>query len=496
MKRFSVMLVTLLLVFSLALLAACGGQPESPPPGEGDRPVVTQSPDDPPRPTDPPIVDGDFQGIFPGVGVHEPRDFGGRTLTIAAWYADPIGPYLFVEEAPDPDSPNYTLALAMWQNARRVEQQFNVRFDQVSVPHEDYLTTLASSVLARNPIADLVLLEGPMQLESMGSIIQPMNANLPASDILGEQRFAGPTTQDAAGNIWAINPHSVITGAYVLGVNLEIIRAEGLPNPVDLYEAGNWNWDTMLEIMRGATKATSADGIIDQFGIAGQPGDIVMHLLGANDGILVDEDFNYGLRHPNSVAALEFVEQIFHESLWAAEAGGVMDTSNWDRNFYSGKREANAALFPTTTWGLDNFMPAFEFAVVPFPKGPNNTTGNTWLSGMRQGYSIPVGTEWTVEDIIIILDELYSWPGDHPEVLFQAGEIDWMRETFLTEADVQRAVRAGISANNDVGRDVPQYYWVLGNFASFFWNREMDVTQAIETERGPHQEMLDRRFRS
>jgi hypothetical protein len=281
----------------------------------------------------------------------------------------------------------------------------------------------------------------------------------------------------------------------MLAVNLDIINSEGLPNPVDLYEAGQWNWDAMLEIMRGATRDTDGDGVFDQFGIAGQPGDIVMHLLGANDGIMVDENFNYGFTHPNSIAALEFVEQIFHESLWSPEAGGIMDTANWTRNFFSGAREANAALFPTRTWALDDAPPAFEFAVVPFPHGPNNTSGNTWLYGIRQGLSVPVGTDWAMEDIIIILDELFQWPGDLPELLFAAGEIEWMRETFLTEADVQRAVRAGLTMAADVGRDVPRYYWILGNFASFFWNREMDVMQAIEYNRGPHQEMLDRRFR-
>ncbi|MCL2225390.1 MAG: extracellular solute-binding protein [Defluviitaleaceae bacterium] len=495
MKKFTATLAIFMLAFTLSFLVACGGNggggnEVTPPPtvdnGGAQDPVVT-----PPDGDQPPQIG---LQIGAGAGVHEVRDFGGRTLTIGAWWADPIGPWLF-GPAPTPDTLNYSIVRAMWDNARRVEQEFNVNFAQVTVTHEEFLPTLASSVLAGDPFADVVYLEGWMMLEAMGSIVQSMNVNLPASDMLGAQRFSGPTTQDEIGNIWAVNPHSVIDNAFVLAVNLDIINAEGLPNPVELYEAGQWTWDAMLQIMRGATRDTDGDGVVDQFGIAGQPGDIVQHLIGANDGIMVDAYFNYGFTHPNTVRALEFVEQIFQEQLWHSEEGGVMNTANWDRNFYAGNREARAALFPTRTWGIDNAPPAFEFAVVPFPMGPDNTSGNTWLYGMRQGISVPVGTPWAVEDIVVILDELFSWPGEHPELLFAAGSIDWMRETFLTEDDVQRAVRAGLTAASDVGRDMQPYYWILGMFASAFFNMEMDVMQAIEYFRGPHQEMLDRRFR-
>jgi len=273
-----------------------------------------------------------------------------------------------------------------------------------------------------------------------------------------------------------------------------IINSDQLPNPIELFEAGDWTWDAMLEIMRAATRSTRGDGVIDQFGIAGQPGDIVMHLIGANDGIMVNENFNYGFDHPNTVAALEFAEQIFLEALWAHEPPYVMDVSNWDRNFYSGKRDGNAALFPAITWSLDNMKPNFNYGFVPFPTGPNNTTGNTSLGGLQQGLAVPVGTDWDITDILIILEELFSWPGNNPELLYESFFTEWMREVFPTEADVQRAIHAGRTVASDIGRDVPQYYWVTGYFAAYFHNREMDTVQAIEYHRAAHQEMLDRRF--
>jgi hypothetical protein len=336
-----------------------------------------------------------------------------------------------------------------------------------------------------------------MQTTAIGSLIQPWNTgNLAGSDVLGPQRFAGPVNWDLdTGTIWTIAPHDVHADGMGLGVNLDIINADGLPNPVDLFEAGDWNWTTMLQLMRDATRATAGDGITNQFGIAAQPGDFILHLIAANDGMIVDADLNYALDHPHTVRALEFAEQIFHERLWASEAGGVMDTGNFARNFFSGAVEANAALFPTVTWAIPENPPAFEFAFVPFPVGPDNTSGNTWMSATRQSYAVTVGTEWEVEEVLIIMEELFAWAYDDPELMFEAGDISWMRDIFLDEADVQRAVYAGLRGATDVGRDVPTYYWIGGDFAEFFWNREMNVMQAVEYLRGPHQELLNFMFR-
>lgn len=485
MKKFG-RIVVLLLVFVLVFFTACARNVEddttAPTPGQ-QQPVENGGEADTVEPK-------------PLAGrIHEPRDFGGRTLTFGAWWEDAFTEVMWGDE-PDPATTmDYAVARMMWDNARRVEEVFNVNFEQVVVTFGDFLPTLQASILSGEPFADVVILEGHHQMEAIGSLIQPLDvANLPGSDILGSQVYAGPATRDE-NHIWAFNPHTVFAEAFVLGINLDIINAEGLPNPVDLFEAGEWTWDAMLDIMRRATRDTDGDGVDDQFGIAGQPGDIIQHLLGANDGVMVDADLNYGFTHPNSVATLEFAETIFHERLWASEAGGIMEGGHWDRNFHSGKREANAALFTTVVWGLQNAPPAFDFAVVPFPKGPNNTSGNTGLTGTRQAWAVPVGTSWDVADILIVLEELLAWPGDHPELLFLAGPIDWMRENFRTEDDVQRAIYAGTRLATDVGNDVAQYYWVLGMFASAFWNREMDVMQAIEYHRGPQQEMLDQRFR-
>ncbi|MCL1843943.1 MAG: hypothetical protein FWF79_09025 [Defluviitaleaceae bacterium] len=428
--------------------------------------------------------------------LHEMRDFGGKVITIGSWWEDPVPEVMWGDEEPDPaTSSNYLVDRMMWDNARRVERAFNVRFEQVLVPDMDFIPQLSASVLAREPFADIVFLNGRMQMEAMGSLIQPWNTgNLPGSDVLGAQVFAKPLSE-MDGDVWIIESHGADGHGFGLGVNMEIIAMDNLPNPVELYEAGEWTWDAMFDIMNRATRDTTGGGVFDQFGIAGQPGDIVMHFIGANDGVMVDDNLNYGFDHPNTMEALEFLERIFHARLWSPDGDGIMYGGNWERNFYSGFREANAVFFPIITWAISNAPLAFEFRFVPFPQGPSNTSGNTWIRDLPQGMGVTVGTEWEVADLLMIMEELFSWPDDEPELLFLAGDIDWMRVHYLTEDCVQRAIQAALNFHADIGRNVPTYYWVTGMFASAFWEREMDVSGAVEYQRGPHQELLDMRFR-
>ena len=480
--------LTMLLAFMLAFLSGCACEEDDvidELPNNVPNEVVggvTEDPDDPP------------EDVVLGGRLHEPRDFGGRTLLVGAWWDEAIVSLAWGEEPDRATAANYYVARRIWDNARRVEEVFNVNFDIRIVSYDDFLPTLTASVMAGEPFADIVMLSGWMQMDAMGSIIQPWSgANLPNSDILGPQVYAGPTTADSD-HVWAIMPHGVEAEAFGLAVNLDIVNADGLPNPIDLFESGQWTWDAMLDLMRRATRDTTGDGTIDQFGIGGQPGDIVQHLIGANDGMMVDAYLNYGFDHPHTIRTLEFAQQIFGERLWYVAADGF-DTGNWNRNFYAPHETGNALLFPAVTWSFGNSPPPFNFGFVPFPTGPDNTSGNTWLRGLEQGICVPVGTAWDITDILIIMEEIFSWPGDEPELLFVAGQIDWMREHFLTEADVQRAIYSGITAASDIGRDINQYYWILGTFAEAFWNQEMDVLQAVEYNRGPQQEMLDLRFR-
>jgi len=481
--------IVLMILAGMLAFTACGNGGDAPAPAPPVQDTTVEAPG-----PDVPAVEQEADA--PEWHIHPPRDMGGRVLRIGGWF-DPIIPAAMIGTEPSPAvDENYFVARMMWDNARRVEELFNISFEDTIIGYDDVLPTLTSTVAAGSPFADVVMLSGWMQLSAVqGNLIQNFaDVNLPESDILGGGQVYGQVITDDLGGIWAIRWNSINTGPAMIGVNLDIINAIGAQNPVDLYEAGQWTWDAALEIMR---LATTGDGT--RFGLACQPTDLALHFIAANDGRMVTPDLNYGFDMANTIEALEFMEQIFSERLWSYDRVSGYEMGEWARNFHSGLTEGEAALFQTVTWSIDQNDPAFEFAVVPFPVGPSNTSGGTWMTGWLDGLVVPVGTDWPLEDIVIVLEELFAWAGDEPELQFEGGDIGWLRAVYLTEEDVQRVIGAGLTSASDVGMNVniggEGYHWILGTFLSHFWSQEMGVLTAVETYRGPRQEMLDQMFR-
>jgi len=280
--------------------------------------------------------------------------------------------------------------------------------------------------------------------------------------------------------------------AFTMGVNLDLIRAIGAPNPVDLYNAGQWDWDAALNIIRLATADTTGDGLTDRFGLSGQPNDVIINFIGANDGILVDDDLNFAFDHPNTIEALEFMDIIFSEGLFCHDHGNF-NPGDWGRNFWSA-HGGHVALFNAVVWGLNNGDLPFDFAIVPWPAGPSNTTGATGMGGWREGVGIPHAASWDPADILMVVEEFYAWSGGDMFIMHEDA-LNWPRSVFPTEEDVIRTIAVADNSVRDIGLIVDGYAHVFNTFAYNFFHRTGGVMEVIERYRGPQQEMLDLFFR-
>jgi len=487
------LLLVAMLVMALAFVTACRGD-------DDETATVTTPGADTPAP---PAAGGDDAAdpvdVTPadrgGPGIHEPVDFGGRALRVGCWWDNALNGAAMGWDEPDPAvSTNYFFDRLMWDNAQRVHAEFNVVLENVTLDHEGMMPALTSSVMAGDAFADVVMLGGGMVLSAlMGDLIMPLNSiNLPNSDLLGPGLYT-QKLHPFRGEYWSFMCTRPYLGAMLMGVNLDIINAIGAPNPQELYNQGRWTWDAALDIMRTATRDTTGDGVLDQWGIAGQPGDIMFLFVGSNDGPLVTDDLQVALNHPNTMETLEFMEIIFREGLWEYDPVLGIDTGDWGRNFWA-FQDGNAAFWPAVTWGLNDGDLPFEFIGVPFPLGPSNTSGNSTLGGWRQSWTIPFSTAWAPEDTLMIVEEFFSWPGDEPG-LKPESEAGWPRGIWQTEECVQHALTAGTRMNRCIGMVVPQYNWIFGTFVNNFANNEATPAQAVETVTPAQQELIDNFFR-
>ena len=493
MKKVILLVVALLVV--VVALAACNRNGDDNGNGNGDVAPPAGNGETTPTPA-PGNGEADPAQVEPGVqvrGVHVPRDLGGRTMVLASSWGYPMPFHDLDAEEPDPATEdNYHIARLIWDNGIRVQEEFNVTVTGPG-PIEDFTEVFTASVLAGAPVGDMVFLGGSELLTSIvGNLVQDLSVvDLPGSDVLGPQIY-GRVNVTAFGRDWTFYYNSTNPHGFYIVVNLDIIRAIGAQNPVDLYNQGNWNWDTALEIMRLATRDTTGDGVIDQWGLAGQPGDLIDHFVAANDGPLVTADFQYAFDHPNTIEALEFMDLIFREGLWQYDPVQGLDPGDWARNFFA-FHQGQAALAKGVLWGMNGGDLPFDFAIVPFPTGPSNTTGSTWSAGWGGGLSFPYGSDWDPSEMMMIVEEFLAWPGDEIELIYEGG-FNWPRSVFQTEEDVQRWFRNVDRARMDVGKVVPQYEWVFGDMSAAFASREMTVLQAVEAFRPQSQELLDMFF--
>jgi hypothetical protein len=222
------------------------------------------------------------------------------------------------DPAPDPETEeNYEITRRIWNTMRQLEYTYNVTFSSPVMARREILPTLTSTVQAGDPIADFVFLEGSWVFTALmgGLLMEAAVYAASTSDLWAENRFLMPAVvfDDQVWSFHTARPRHERTG---LGVNLDILYARGAENPVDLYEQGLWTWDAFREIMYLSTR--DGDGII------GDAATIITHLIASNDGVMVDEYRNYGFAHPHTMAALEFVYEIFDAGWFNTRPG-----ENW-----------------------------------------------------------------------------------------------------------------------------------------------------------------------
>jgi len=76
--------------------------------------------------------------------------------------------------------------------------------------------------------------------------------------------------------------------------NFDILGREGQPNILDIYEAGQWNWNSFLNIALACTRDSNGDGIIDQWGLSSQQNYYALQHIYHSNGILPAEMLGNG----------------------------------------------------------------------------------------------------------------------------------------------------------------------------------------------------------
>jgi hypothetical protein len=336
------------------------------------------------------------------------------------------------------------------------------------------------------------------------------------ADIWNAQRWLKPWYQyqklgESQRKTWSIMESGIDGDTYVLGVNMNIIRREGVEHPGTLADRGQWNWDKFLEICRAVTRSTTGEGFINQWGICGLPEYIVQYAIASNDGTLttvVGNRYEPNLRDPKTMAALRFCEILFDPTfpLWQSpDIAGGTTFGNWGWNFEVAWTLGQAAFFQNNIeWGFGgpSTEDRFEFSVVGFPIGPDNNQHWNAFHGFGGNNVFPRGPGGTEEKTLMywIFEDWWSWFGDE-EHLFWDGQVDFWDRRTMTFEDRDRAI--SILAEDphptkkiEVGILISGYAGNLSSIVQFLYEGSGNLSQAIETYWGTMQDVLDAQVNS
>jgi len=504
-----------ILIASVVLISACGhGNRQSMEETSNNQTSHNAPPPPLPPAYDPtdsqqPIQLQQLPNLLPTGGIHPPADLGGRTLTVAGPNENlfPFTLWPSVDDEPDPaTSTNYRRDRLIWDNARRVEHDFNFAIAQDIVSDMRWHPVFQLSNQSGISFADIAYAPGDVILAGVQNnwILPLCEIYLPGSDLLGAQMFSRVVAETAAG-MWAFSSAEPQSWTFSLGVNMDIINATDTHNPVDLYNAGQWTWDRFMEILIATTIDTSGGRTINQWGIGGDPGQLLLQLIASNDGQLLCEDMIFTPDHPNNLEAIRLMHRIvLGEMLFGTERehirptyfGGIGYSYQWwrfdDHRYlapysphYIGVAAASrfmdgsSAFLTTLDWRTSPDRLPFELAIVPMPLGPSNTSGNTWMGGWRDGFILPVTSEWDAADILMIMEEFMVWPGDELNLLWDA-PVYWGNSVQLSGENAIRHAENMRNMQLDFVQNVPGFSRMFRDYASWPNVRLQDQRDIIE----------------
>jgi len=289
--------------------------------------------------------------------VEETYDFGGRTITYAAWWN--LEPVAGSSEGADK-------ALA---RLAEMQEKYNFTVSFINVPFDQILEQFTASTLAGDPFADIAWVTNHWFFPGLVA-----NGFLLPVEDLGVFDFSEDKWNDGIieaskykGKIYglATGGPEVRTGMYF---NKAIFEREGLPNLYELMVNKEWTWDKMLEIALKATKDLNGDGTIDQWGLNSNLEWPLIYSNNAEGVRIIDGKPVFALTEANAIEAFQFWQDLI---LVHKVCDIPPDGASWDyyiQQFQDGKTAMCAAQW----WVTERFSPnmADDYGFVLFPMGP------------------------------------------------------------------------------------------------------------------------------
>lgn len=278
------------------------------------------------------------------------------------------------------------------------EALFNCKLESLVLSVDTIVESLVTRLISGDSEYDVWGIDNDNFFDLVGR-----DALLPINSVLGEsyfdeaRKYADPAIRHftVGGNIYVVSSFETLPNGATswFAFNKDIIEAEGLPDPYELYRNDEWTWENWRNMMIAATKDLDGDGTNDQFGVQGlAPYAYLVCSNGTN--LYVPGPDGKMLYNWNSEAVCQAIE--FGYQL--AYIDGVNSSGGFDQG---------TVLFAyQATWQLDGLKTSgMNYGLLPFPKGPK-ADGYTMYTGFCGGLGLPANSA-EPQAIAAVMDYLF-----------------------------------------------------------------------------------------
>lgn len=241
------------------------------------------------------------------------------------------------------------------------EDVYGGKVEYIHADSNEKLSTLASRILSGDPV-DMM----PYEWDAVPNGVtkdqyQPLD---PYYDILEMDTDLWDDMTDIIDMFEFKDAHYVIpyqiSDPLLITYSRKMMQAEGLDDPYELYEDGEWDWNAMMNMMN--TFVSNSPEGTTRYGICGWFGQAVIQSTGHTVVSYEDGVFKNNINDPEIESAELLMEEMATKNLYNGE---------WQANF---PNDQSTLFYGMANWALGASNAKNEDAdlmIVPFPKSPD-----------------------------------------------------------------------------------------------------------------------------
>lgn len=340
-------------------------------------------------------------------------DLGGKTIKIVSWFDMEI-------KDDNPDS------IKKLENLEALKKKHNFDIEYVLLDYGEYQDKVVASLLAGEPLGDIVRLEKFYTIPSLvkQDLLWPIDEYTKNTNAFNQKVTNEIMTFEGRGYGFTDDQANFYSGIFY---NRTLMNELGITPLQEYVDADNWNWDTFIDVVRDANRDTNNDGKLDVWGLAQGEG-LLDSALYSNETDLTKGD-KQNLEDPKTIEAFEFMVRIGTEELARPTEGGDWTEPSM---FF---RQGNTLMYAGAFWELDGFkedMPDYDIGFLPFPKGPSASAYHSGETRFNAS-TIPKAVD-NPEQLMYIMEKIHDIESMYDYPLQNRLETQYVNEDDINNA--------------------------------------------------------------